>query len=117
LSQNVTVIFSCPELFREAILPSRRQLQRFGPKGPWLIPCTRLDPVLIRLTRKLAEQLNGLDLRPFTVGQLIDIADPLARMLVAEEWAEEVTPLHTRAVAADRSRRVPSAKSAKRTAR
>jgi hypothetical protein len=64
----------------------------------------RCISVLIRLTKKLAEMLNGVDLRAFAVGQLIDSPDPVARMLIAEQWAEEVTPFDVCAVAADRSR-------------
>ena len=56
----------------------------------------------IRLTRKLAEMVNGVDLRPFSVGQVIDVADSHARMLIAEQWAEEVVALSTRATADDR---------------
>jgi hypothetical protein len=44
----------------------------------------------IRLTRKLAQTLNGLDLRSFSVGELINLDDHLARMLIAEGWAERV---------------------------
>ena len=62
-----------------------------------------LGPVRIRLTRKLADELNGLDLRPFHVGQVIDLADPLARMLMAERWAEEAIPLDWSSTADDRS--------------
>jgi hypothetical protein len=46
----------------------------------------------IRLVRKLANTLNGVDLRPFSVGQVIDVNDSLARMLLAERWAEPVHP-------------------------
>jgi hypothetical protein len=49
--------------------------------------------VRIRLTRKLADELNGLNLRPYRVGEVIDLADPLARMLIAERWAEEAIPI------------------------
>jgi hypothetical protein len=42
----------------------------------------------IRLTRKLAHALNGLDLRPFKVGDVIDLEDSLACMLLREGWAE-----------------------------
>ena len=42
----------------------------------------------IRLTRKLAEVVNGLDLRSFTVGQIIDLKDAPALMLLREGWAE-----------------------------
>jgi hypothetical protein len=60
--------------------------------------------VRIRLTRKLCEILNGLDLRPFTVGQMIELEDPSARMLIAEGWAE-LGPLNDRSTADERSPR------------
>jgi hypothetical protein len=63
------------------------------------------SPVHVRLTRKLAEVLNGFDLRPFAVGQVIDLADPFARMLVLEQWAEEVVSIDVRTTADDRSRK------------
>lgn len=42
----------------------------------------------ILLTRKLAHTLNGLDLRPFAVGEVIELDDSIAHMLIAEGWAE-----------------------------
>jgi hypothetical protein len=69
----------------------------------------------IRLTRKLAELIDGIDLSHRRVGDAIDLPVHEARMLIAEGWA---TPLgesrHGRAVhpkpppkdtVADRSRR------------
>jgi hypothetical protein len=44
----------------------------------------------IRLTRKLAQVLNGLDLRKFAVGEAIDLNDRLADMLIAEGRAEQL---------------------------
>ena len=41
----------------------------------------------IRLTKKLADALNGLDLRGFRIGDVIQLEDPLAAMLIAEKWA------------------------------
>jgi hypothetical protein len=60
--------------------------------------------VRVRLTRKLSEAINGLDLRPFHVGQVLDLADPLGRMLIAERWGEEVVPLDQQATADDREK-------------
>ena len=76
-----------------------------------------LTSMHIRLTRKLADVVNGLDIRPFKVGQLIDLPDPFARMLIAEQWAEHVTPLDVCAVADDRSSRPRASKPRKRTSR
>ncbi|MGH9145924.1 MAG: hypothetical protein ACRD1Q_04390 [Vicinamibacterales bacterium] len=44
----------------------------------------------IRLTRKLAERLNGVDLTGFRAGEVIELPDQAARMLLAEGWAEKV---------------------------
>ena len=44
----------------------------------------------VRLTRKFAEILNGLDLRPFNVGEVIDLDDQPAVMLLMEGWALRV---------------------------
>jgi hypothetical protein len=41
----------------------------------------------VRLTRKLAEALNGLDLRSFDVGEVLDLPPEFGRMLIAESWA------------------------------
>lgn len=48
-------------------------------------------PVYIRLTRKLAGVINGCDLRPYKVGQILDLEDRVALMLLAEGWAEPVS--------------------------
>jgi hypothetical protein len=44
--------------------------------------------VRIKLTRKLSSAINDVDLRPFTVGDVIDLERSSAEMLVAEGWAE-----------------------------
>lgn len=41
----------------------------------------------VRLTRKLAEAIDGIDLSAHHVGEVIDLADASGRMLIAEEWA------------------------------
>ena len=77
-----------------------------------------LPRVHIRLTRKLAEMLNGVDLRGFTVGEVLQLDERLAAMLMAEGWAEAVTPLNVRATADDRRRsrgRRPSSPGSKKT--
>ena len=43
----------------------------------------------VRITRKLAEQIDGVDLTNHDVGDVIDLPDRKARMLVAEGWGEE----------------------------
>ena len=44
----------------------------------------------VRLLRKFAERLNGLDLTHARVGDSIDVSAVEARMLIAEGWAELV---------------------------
>ena len=46
--------------------------------------------VRIRLTKKLAASLNGVDLSSLRVGDEIDLSDAEARMMIAERWAEPV---------------------------
>jgi hypothetical protein len=44
----------------------------------------------VRLVRKFAECLNGVDLSTHRVGDCLDLSPKDARMLVAEGWAEPV---------------------------
>jgi hypothetical protein len=44
----------------------------------------------IRLTRKLANLLNGVDLTHCRVGSILDVHPSVGQMLVAEEWAERL---------------------------
>ena len=43
----------------------------------------------VRLTRKLAEVLDGIDLSNCDEGDLIDLSERKGRLLVAEAWAVE----------------------------
>jgi hypothetical protein len=43
--------------------------------------------VRIRLTKKLATSLNGVDLSPYNVGDIVELPEVAARMLIAERWA------------------------------
>ncbi len=45
----------------------------------------------IRLVRKFANILNGIDLSNLKVGDVVDMAPHHAAMLVAEGWAQDVT--------------------------
>ena len=45
----------------------------------------------IRLVRKFANILNGVDLSRLSVGDVVEMAPHHAAMLVAEGWAQEVT--------------------------
>jgi len=44
----------------------------------------------IRLVRKLAERLNGIDVSLRRVGDVIDLPSSDAKLLVAEGWARPV---------------------------
>ena len=46
--------------------------------------------VRVRLTRKLADQLNGVDVSAVNVGDHIVVANAVAAMLIREGWAELV---------------------------
>lgn len=57
-----------------SVFPSRILLE----KVPWM---------RVRLVRKLADWLDGIDLSRFTAGDVIDLADLQARIVIAEGWA------------------------------
>jgi hypothetical protein len=44
----------------------------------------------VRLTKKLAAALNGLDLSNAQVGDVLVVAEAVAAMLIREGWAELV---------------------------
>lgn len=61
----------------------------------WLAFCVRYrtgSPLRIRLTRKLATYLNGLDLSAVKVGDVFYLPEEHAVMLIREGWAEPVDP-------------------------
>jgi hypothetical protein len=45
----------------------------------------------IRLTKKLAAVLNGLDVSSLKIGDIIELPDSAAHMMIREGWAELVT--------------------------
>jgi hypothetical protein len=45
----------------------------------------------VRLIRKLAPILNGVDLSQVKVGDVIQVPEAIAAMLIREGWAELVT--------------------------
>jgi hypothetical protein len=47
-------------------------------------------PILLRLTRKLASSLDGIDLSRYAVGDFIELPRYEAELLIAEKWAEPV---------------------------
>lgn len=46
--------------------------------------------VKVRLTRKLAQMINGIDLSQNTTGDAIELTPREAEILIAEGWAEPV---------------------------
>ena len=48
--------------------------------------------VRVRLIRKLAIQLNGLDLSMVNVGDVLILTTDAAAMLIREGWAERIDP-------------------------
>ena len=42
----------------------------------------------VRLTRKFADLINGIDLSKADTGEMLDLTDREARLLLAEGWAE-----------------------------
>jgi hypothetical protein len=63
--------------------------------------------VRIRLTSKFAERLNGVDLRSYHVGQVFEVRDRDALMLIEERWAEPADAGHTAEDRPPRKRRAP----------
>jgi hypothetical protein len=47
----------------------------------------------VRLIKKLARFLNGVDLEELRVGECVDLPAAVARMLLSEGWAELEQPL------------------------
>jgi hypothetical protein len=41
----------------------------------------------VRLTRKLADVIDGIDVSAYQVGDVLDLPIPEATLLVAEQWA------------------------------
>jgi hypothetical protein len=88
------------------LLPSAMELQDFA------------GQMRIRLIRKLAEAIDGVDIADYVVGDVVDLEPDEARLLVAEGWAvlvddpqrreirQSTTPTQV-AEAADSTRRNP----------
>jgi len=45
--------------------------------------------VRVRLTKKLANRMDGVDVSPHRVGDILDLPVEQARLLVAEDWATD----------------------------
>jgi hypothetical protein len=48
------------------------------------------SPVHVKLTSKLAESLDGIDVSHARVGDVLDLSESEANLLIAEGWAEGV---------------------------
>ena len=48
------------------------------------------DTAVVRLTRKLADRLDGIDLNNHQVGDVLHLLSHDARLLIAEGWAERM---------------------------
>jgi hypothetical protein len=53
--------------------------------------------MLVRLTRKYAECLDGVDLSECRAGQVLDLSERDAKLLIAEGWAKPATEESARA--------------------
>ena len=59
----------------------------------WLPFARRIsDPRYVRLSRKLAEQIDGIDLSGHDVGDVLCLSPHDAALLIAEAWAEPFVP-------------------------
>ena len=66
----------------------------------------RTDEVSVRLTRKYAEVIDGVNLQNASVGDRLELTPWEAEVLIAEGWAEpERRRVSRPATAADNSRR------------
>jgi hypothetical protein len=75
-------------------MPSTYPLRRAG------------DISAIRLTRKLANEIDGVDLTDRRVGEIMYLPPPQARLLIAEGWAEPVPDVLAETTAQDAARSV-----------
>lgn len=68
--------------FHTISLPQREPVKR----------CEQQVNVRVRLIRKLAERVNGVDLSKVRVGDTFDVPFKDARILIGEGWAVEIDP-------------------------
>jgi hypothetical protein len=59
----------------------------------------------VRLTRKLADCIDGVDLSDHRVGDVLDLPASESRVLIAEDWATDRERRHVQAKAVDFERR------------
>lgn len=49
--------------------------------------------IRIRLTRKLALSMNGVDVSRLQVGDALELSDERAQMMIDQGWAERAEPV------------------------
>ena len=59
----------------------------------WRAACKTLDKLRVRLTRKLAECVDDVDLSNYRVGDIFELPDRDARLLIAEGCAERIVEM------------------------
>jgi hypothetical protein len=77
----------------------------------------QVSVVRVQLTKKFAQVIDDVDLRRFSVGQVVNVPQRDARILIAEGWAvryEARGRKSTRSTAAERAVRRTSAKTRRR---
>lgn len=50
--------------------------------------CSIRDSMRVRLVRKLADRVDGIDLTHCDVGEVIELPEPDGRLIIAERWGE-----------------------------
>ena len=55
-----------------------------------------LRPTRIKLLRKLALCMNGVDVSSLKVGDIMELSEDRAQMMIDEGWAERVEPMPVR---------------------
>ena len=59
--------------------------------GRGSMPATGEQRTLVRLIRKYADMIDGVDLRDASVGDRLDLSKRDAEVLMSEGWAEKVS--------------------------
>jgi hypothetical protein len=66
--------------------------RRFGVSKPERARSMCMEKIRVRLTKKFANMIDGVDLSRYMVGQTLKVTPAEARVLTAEGWAEPVEP-------------------------
>jgi hypothetical protein len=56
----------------------------------WQRDCSLKWVMVVRLTRKFADMIDGVDLSAYRVGEILHLPWDAARLLLAEGWAEMI---------------------------